>query len=192
MMKPLRYIVSLILTLTVVICLILAQNSARQVNTLSDSISDLKGNFEAEKRMFGKTLDTYRAQVDALTEQLKTIREQLEVNRHELDNKLDIPDRSGARVQHMTASVTCYCICVACCGKVDGITASGVKAEVGVTIAAGPDVPFGTRVYLPGFGWRTVQDRGSAIKRGCVDILVGSHAEALRWGRREMEVWILE
>ncbi len=51
--------------------------------------------------------------------------------------------------------------------------------------------PFGTRMYVPGWGWGVVSDRGSAIKGpDRIDLYFESHQEALRWGRRRLEVTI--
>lgn len=51
--------------------------------------------------------------------------------------------------------------------------------------------PFGTRMYIPGYGWGVVEDRGSAIKgEHRLDIFYKSHEEALRWGRRKVRVRI--
>ncbi len=42
-----------------------------------------------------------------------------------------------------------------------------------------------TRIYIPGYGWGIVEDKGSAIKgKNRLDLFFDSHAEALRWGRR--------
>ena len=49
--------------------------------------------------------------------------------------------------------------------------------------------PFGTRMYIPGYGWGIVEDRGGAIKgRDRLDIFYNSHAEALQWGRKRVRV----
>ncbi len=60
------------------------------------------------------------------------------------------------------------------------------------TIAADTDYyPFGTRMYVPGWGWGVVSDRGGAIKGpDRLDILMSSHRKANAWGRRYVEVWI--
>jgi hypothetical protein len=60
------------------------------------------------------------------------------------------------------------------------------------TIAADTDYyPFGTRMYIPGWGWGVVTDRGGAIKGpDRLDILFPSHRKANEWGRRQVEVWI--
>ncbi len=51
--------------------------------------------------------------------------------------------------------------------------------------------PFGTRMYIPGYGWGVIEDRGSAIKgRDRLDIFYNSHQEALRWGRKKVRVRI--
>ena len=89
-------------------------------------------------------------------------------------------------------TITAYCHCAKCCGKSNGITASGVKAVEGVTIAADTKVlPFGTKVYIEGIGERIVQDRGGAIKGNRIDIYFNTHEKALQYGRQTKEVTIL-
>lgn len=60
------------------------------------------------------------------------------------------------------------------------------------TIAADTDFyPFGTRMYVPGYGWGTVEDRGSSIKGPSrIDLYYSSHQEALEWGRKKVRVTI--
>lgn len=49
--------------------------------------------------------------------------------------------------------------------------------------------PFGTRMYVEGYGWGVVEDRGSAIKGpDRIDLYMPSHGEALRWGRKQVMV----
>jgi len=51
--------------------------------------------------------------------------------------------------------------------------------------------PFGTRMYVPGWGWGVVSDRGGAIKGpDRIDLYFESHQDALRWGRRRLKVTI--
>ncbi len=60
------------------------------------------------------------------------------------------------------------------------------------TIAADTShYPFGTRMFVPGYGWGRVEDRGSAIKGpDRIDLFFSSHSEALRWGRKKVTVLI--
>ncbi len=51
--------------------------------------------------------------------------------------------------------------------------------------------PFGTRMYIPGYGYGVVEDRGSAIVGpGIIDVYHNSHGSALQWGRQKLEVTI--
>lgn len=87
--------------------------------------------------------------------------------------------------------ITAYCPCVQCCGKSDGITASGEKAVEGITVAMDKSIPFGTKIYIDGVGERIVQDRGGAIKGNRIDLYFDSHQEALNFGRQTKQVTIL-
>lgn len=68
------------------------------------------------------------------------------------------------------------------------VTASGTEVIPYWTAAASPDIAFGTLVWVEGAGWRIVQDRGSGVGRGQVDLAMASRGEALRWGRRSVKV----
>ena len=50
---------------------------------------------------------------------------------------------------------------------------------------------FGTRMYVPGYGWGVVADRGSAIKgERRLDLYYASHGKAINWGRKKVDVRI--
>ncbi|CAM6090411.1 unnamed protein product [Calypogeia fissa] len=61
------------------------------------------------------------------------------------------------------------------------------------SIAADTDsYPFGTKMYVPGYGWGEVEDRGSAIKgKGRIDLYHHSHGAALKWGRQKLKVLVI-
>ncbi len=79
-----------------------------------------------------------------------------------------------------------------CCGKSDGITASGAQAVEGITVAADVNIlPFGTKIIIDGNTY-TVQDVGGAIKGNKIDVYFDNHEKALQFGRQTKEVTILE
>ncbi|MDZ4861583.1 MAG: 3D domain-containing protein [Candidatus Hydrogenedentes bacterium] len=102
--------------------------------------------------------------------------------------------------------ITAYCPCKKCCGwhrtwlgrpvtqaghrKKVGVTASGEKAKPGTIAADTSKYPFGTVMYVPGYGYGTVQDRGGAIKGERIDLFFKSHQDALEWGRVKAEVFV--
>eukprot|EP00249_Psilotum_nudum_P006176 c19512_g1_i1 orf=335-688(+) len=61
------------------------------------------------------------------------------------------------------------------------------------TIAADTNFyPFGTRMFVPGYGWGKVEDRGGAIKGPeRIDLYYRSHKDALKWGRRKLQVLVV-
>ena len=84
--------------------------------------------------------------------------------------------------------ITAYCPCYRCCGKTNGITASGVKAVEGVTAAADSRFPFGTKLYIDGHEY-IVQDRGGAIKGNKIDVFFADHQSAINFGVQYKEVF---
>lgn len=86
--------------------------------------------------------------------------------------------------------LTAYCACSYCCGKSDGITASGTKATQGRTVACN-FLPFGTEVVINEHTY-IVEDTGSQEVMGnkVFDIYFDSHEEAKTFGRKTAEVYI--
>ena len=78
-----------------------------------------------------------------------------------------------------TFRITGYDSCYACNGNSTGITASGTRLTVGRTVAANRnDFAFGTKLYIEGIGYRTVEDRG--VSSGTIDVLCNNHSECYR------------
>ena len=92
--------------------------------------------------------------------------------------------------------ITAYCTGT-CCSSGTGITASGTVATVGRTIGVDPDlIPLGSTVKIV-FQDGTehiyiAEDTGSAIQGNIIDLLLGSHEEALQFGRQTCRVYIEE
>lgn len=96
-------------------------------------------------------------------------------------------------------TITHYDICKQCCGKVDGITASGTHATPYSTVAVDPAmIPLGSVVLVDygdgnGLCRYRAEDTGGAIKGDRIDLCVSSHAEALQLGRRTATVyWVAQ
>ena len=102
----------------------------------------------------------------------------------------------GKNPRAITVNASAYCSCSKCCGKSNGITSSGRAASEWHTVAAGSGYPIGTVLYIPALadkpngGWFVVEDRGGAISNNRIDIYMGSHSQALGFGRRNLEVYV--
>ena len=93
-----------------------------------------------------------------------------------------------------TYVITAYCTCKICCGVYSGgnRTASGTVPTTNRTLAVDTDViPFGTKLVINGQVY-VAEDRGGAIKGKRIDMFFYTHKEALKWGRRSMEVFLAE
>lgn len=82
------------------------------------------------------------------------------------------------------------------CDGCSGITATGVNLLDNPNmkvIAVDPSViPLGTRVHVEGYGEAVAADTGGAIKGNKIDIHVPTKQEAYNWGRKTVEVTILD
>ena len=86
--------------------------------------------------------------------------------------------------------LTAYCPCTKCCGKSDGITATGTKAKAGRTIAVDPRViPYSSKVIINGNEY-IAEDCGGSINGNRIDVYFDTHTEAKNFGRKKVEVFI--
>ena len=91
--------------------------------------------------------------------------------------------------------VTAYCSCQKCCGKSDGITASGERAKYSFVACNWLD--FGTKLEIKDLGYFVVKDRGAKSLFGSkknkikhLDVWLPSHQEAKNFGVKYLEVII--
>ena len=71
-------------------------------------------------------------------------------------------------------------------------TSTGQRVRVG-GIAVDPRViPYGTRVYVEGYGYATAIDCGGAIKGNRIDVFFETEKECRRWGVKNTMMYILE
>lgn len=79
--------------------------------------------------------------------------------------------------------------CSHCCGKANGITASGTQAKVGRTIAA-KGFDFGTKLYIEGYGVYVVEDTGG-FSYNTIDMAADSHEACYALTRSNVPVYVV-
>ena len=120
--------------------------------------------------------------------------EEIETFENEEIIEEDVPEEINK--QWVTFELSAYCPCEYCCDTYTGITASGLNVEVGMC-AAPDNIPFDSICAIPELGMElNVQDRGGYIMNtydGLVrlDVYFNSHEEALGFGRRVVEGYIV-
>ena len=78
------------------------------------------------------------------------------------------------------------------CGTGTGLTATGTQATAGRTVAVDPSViPYGTKLYIEGYGWRVAEDCGGAVDGKHIDIAVETHSQAISLSTTTGGIWIL-
>ena len=87
--------------------------------------------------------------------------------------------------KNITVSATAY--------SGDGITATGTVPRWG-TIAVDPTIiPYGTKVYIPQFDeYFIAEDCGGGIKGNKIDIFMNSESQCDKWGKRSIDIYIVE
>ena len=167
-----------------IICLVALFISGLEVNALEENLAELQHINSRQAAQLKDLNEIFEIQDLLIRHQDVLLKTQDDIIRKQVEPDLAFMGEF---------EITYYCPCTACCGKTDGITASGTLATEGQTVSADWDMlPSGTKIYIDGVGFRTVEDKGGAIVGQTLDVFVNSHAEALELGRHKADVWIVE
>ena len=169
--------------------------------TVQNELIECKKNLKATQSELEQSQANYQFEQEKvlqLTDNLASINNELETVKSELEDAngtiSDLKNSEYKLVYMGDFKLTHYCPGYhgEPCGTGDGITATGTKVVEGRTIAADPNVvPYGTKVYIEGYGWRTAEDCGGGVKGNHIDIAVSDHSSAMSMGVKNGGVWIL-
>ena len=87
--------------------------------------------------------------------------------------------------------LTFYCPCRQCSSGWGHQTSSCAICQEGITVACAI-LPAGTRIYIEGYGYRTVQDTGGGVYGKHIDVFMESHSECLRHGIKYAEIYLVK
>jgi 3D (Asp-Asp-Asp) domain-containing protein len=144
--------------------------------------------------------DKLQRKIDSLTNENIQIKAQMnKLTQQAKQSEAQKANRGGERLTSLgTYTITAYCSCTICCGEYaknrpGGIVtgAAGVELKEGISVAS--PLPFGTEIMVDGHRY-TVQDRtakwiAERYDGRIIDVYYSNHAEALEWGKREVDVW---
>jgi len=99
--------------------------------------------------------------------------------------------------RRLTMNASAYTAGFSCTGKRPGhpayrITRSGREVEHGIVAVDPAFIPLGTKLYVEGYGFAIAADTGGAIRGYKIDLFMEYMGDALRFGRRNITVFILE
>ncbi len=129
-----------------------------------------------------------------LTEAMPVDTEMIEIIEiEEIENieVVDTPEEPRSNDTYLgNFKITYYCGCQSCSDDWGTMTATGVTAKEGRTIAVDPKViPYGTKVMINGRQY-IAEDCGGAIKGNRIDIFVNNHERARKAGVDYFDVYI--
>ncbi|WP_010651286.1 3D domain-containing protein [Oceanobacillus massiliensis] len=140
----------------------------------------------AEESISGKESDEQETATDST--------QKVEANARSEDQEKD-QEKTIEQSKRKTISVESTAYTAGCSGC-SGITATGINLNNNPyekVIAVDPNViPLGTKVYVEGYGYAVAGDTGGAIKGYKIDVHLPTKSEAYSWGRRTVELTILE
>ena len=155
-------------------------NTLIELNTTKDKLDATQENLRTETEKSNR-----------YSEELNAINKELEVANTTI---ADLKDEEYRLVYIGNFKLTHYCTEKRehICGTGAGLTATGTKVTAGRSVAVDPSViPYGTRMYIEGYGWRTAEDCGGGVDGSHIDIAVETHSQALAMGTGKGGVWIL-
>ena len=77
-------------------------------------------------------------------------------------------------------------------GGASGHTSIGLWPKRGIVAVDPRVIPYYTKLYIPGYGMAIAGDTGGAIVGTRIDLFMDSLHECFQWGRRDVEIYILE
>ena len=77
-------------------------------------------------------------------------------------------------------------------GGASGTTSLGLWPKRGIVAVDPRMIPYYTKMYIPGYGFAMAGDTGGAIVGHRIDLFMDSLYECYQWGRRDVEIYILE
>ena len=77
-------------------------------------------------------------------------------------------------------------------GGATGHTSVGLWPKRGIVAVDPRVIPYYTKLYIPGYGTAIAGDTGGAIVGTRIDLFMDSLHECYQWGRRDVEIYILE
>ncbi len=141
----------------------------KEDDTYDDQYEQLLEKFEKLQ----KDRDRLEDELNKLKQRFEEFEDQFEIFEFEATGYSPFDDRTG--LNHDGSPDT---------------TATGTRPRPGV-IAVNPKIiPYGTVMYIEGYGWGRAEDTGGAIRRrtDLIDLFFYTHDEAYAWGRRNVKV----
>lgn len=164
------------------------------LDTVRGNLSSTINELDATKDELTTTQESLQIEIEksiGLEESLKATNEKLEIANVTINDLKNEEYRLAYLGDYL---ITHYCTerYEHICGTGNSITSTGTAVTAGRTVAVDPSViPYGSKIYIEGYGWRVAEDCGGAINGRRIDVAVDTHVNANAMGKNNSGVWIL-
>jgi 3D (Asp-Asp-Asp) domain-containing protein len=213
-LRRMKFTTRISIIIVIILCAVIIKNyivNKSEIKAIRAEVAAQTVDIRSELDEMKANRDMYKEFSDQLEDQIGELKSQLsEYKSMEAKNAKLFQELRGSKTSrgdsrstkaNMTR-VTAYSLAYKDCGKSPGdreygVTANGDMVYDWFTIAAGPGVPFGTKIYIPAFsdypngGVFTVTDRGGAIKNGCIDVFIRDTKVSDKFGVRYMNTYVI-
>ena len=143
---------------------------------------------------------------DRYSDKISSMRQEFSTEYNELHHKYIRAAKKLAAITHAAGYPTIYTARVTayapydnqsgiCADENPSVTSTGTTPGWG-TIAVDPDViPYGTLLYVPGYGIGIASDTGAALrlyKAVAIDVYMDTYDEAMQWGSQTLDIIVLD
>lgn len=194
-----RYVVPrlIIFIMLVAMCYYIINNDLKNVNIIltQENECDIINTSKEETLLIESTILETK-----LIEEIEEKTEKEITKENDEKDKTTEVSRGGEKYIPIRAIVTAYAPydnkSGMCNDGTPDTTATNTKPKRG-TIAADPKrIPYGTKLYIPEYGYGIVEDTGSALRKDKdnirIDVYMDTYEEAIEWGKKEMIIYIIE
>jgi len=141
------------------------------------------------QELFDETIITVEGQVqnaeikEAKEVKSPQVKDLVKLRQRRNTSHFQSPPQEGKKSYTLSVVARSYCI--------RGFTSRGVATNMGVVAVDPRVIPFGSKIYIPGYGWGTALDTGGAIKGNSIDIWFPTYSQCMQWGVQNITVTVV-
>lgn len=200
--ERLKTITIIVLILIIIASSAIIADKSEKCDELTKKLYSTKEKLEHNNVQYENTLsDLKHKHSQELTEMESRYKEELQYykrNYNTTSRSVPVTDRTTNNTYLGIFTSTAYCIenyHHICNNGNPSATANGSRAIPYQTVAVDPKIiPLGSKLKIEVDGqvyYVTANDTGGAIKGNKIDMVCPTHSEALQWGRKQVEVYLL-
>jgi len=177
---------TIVLVVAVIILTLMVGTSRKELEQTREELFEVEESLERLLDEIGEMRQTQEGLLDEI--------EKLRLDRGNLRDELDSLKQKVDEFEIFEFEATGYAPydnkSGICNDGTPNTTSTGTKPRPGVVAVNPKIIPYGTIMYIEGYGWGIAEDTGGVIRRrtDMIDLFFYTHDEAYAWGRKAVKV----